>query len=134
MNNIFVCTSLLNSIRGTRRFGLITGDDPHRTVYDGITGFESNEELIIEPDDTCVVNNKVFEPPQHAKGAISRACLYMISQYPSLQNIIEELVLDPETMHMWHRYYRILPWETQRAYNIASFGYPLNHYCIGKTG
>lgn len=126
LNNIFVCTSMMNSWRGRRAYGNVLAP---KIILDGRTGFDVENHLTVAPADLCRVGMcERFEPPSHAKGPIARTCLYMEEKYPSIAGLIATRVLHPDTAHEWHERYTIKDWEKKRRELLAKMGYPLNPY------
>ena len=132
LNNIFVCTSVMNSKRGLRRFDTIHVNEKGVIVLDGSTSevIGNGDGSMFDPRDVCLMAQNRFYPPSHARGAIARVCMYMGQTYPSFEKNIFEHVLDVNTMLLWDKMYPIQEWEIERARNIRKLGYPRNKFVL----
>ena len=130
LNNIFVCTSGMNSRRGLRRFHPIEVNEKGAVVLDGSTSEVVEDGSLVDPGDVCLTAQNRFYPPSHARGPIARVCMYMGQTYPSFEKNIIEHVLDVNTMLLWDKMYPIQEWEIERARNIRKLGYPRNKFVL----
>ena len=127
LNNIFVCTSTINAVRGAMPFIDLNMTDTSNKYYDGAMGWLYDDHVLSSPD-LCTQSKLGFTPPLHSRGAIARSCMYMIEQYPSLGPIISTNVMTYHTMMMWNALYPVQDWEKRRSRRIALLGYPLNPF------
>lgn len=120
--NIFLTSYGMNCHRSSKRFGNIHNSVTHRTVIDGISAKKVDRVFAPGPD-MSVCTEAMFMPPVSRRGAIARTCLYMYDKYPSLQDIIEQNVMDRNTLKEWLMY-PIEDWEAQRYNNIGNLTTP----------
>lgn len=128
--NIFVCTALINSYRGSLPFRNISLIDDHKIkILDGRSGMLLQDR---DPLNECMVlRNTAFLPPIHSRGAISRTCMHMLDLYPSLP--IHEHVLDKTTMIEWNEEYPVTEWEIERQLKLKYFMHvSINTHVIQK--
>lgn len=127
-HNIFICTSLVNSLRGSLPFGVVYSNDTNRILIDGLTGLDTSKRQLYESHaNLCIKNKRVWMPPIHARGPIARTCMYMYDYYPDLRN---KFVVDPDILEEWGSY-PITQWEKKRNKDISLvFGIPPNHYIL----
>lgn len=116
--NIFICTSLVNSRRGSLRFAdenQLNNNATKHIKMDGYTG------IVVDRDDdenTCIIIPKTaFIPPPHARGPIARTCMYMLDQYP----IIPGNIISTSLMHQWHEEHPVTDWEMERQRRIIHY-------------
>lgn len=128
-HNIFICTSLVNSLRGVLPYGNIGWTDPARQVIDGTTGLMLPNTVLGGPD-VCVRNKTHWMPPFHARGPISRTCLYMWDRYPYTY---DRFPLNDDVIGEWSLY-PVEEWEKTRNKLIADrFGIRENPFVLQKN-
>lgn len=131
LNNIWVCTSKVNSLRSAIPYGMVSYHDSSAHYIDGRSGLYLKALPHNFPrSDLCVKTKLVFMPPPQNRGAIARTCLYMMDRNPALYNIIPRRVINLRTLSMWHYMYPVEEWEVERSYNIARLGYPENKHVL----
>ncbi len=129
LNNIFVCTAAMNTLRGTLPYDTTCLYHPNTVCFDGTTGWPL-ESLVWSGPDVCIKNKESFTPPIHSRGAIARSCMYMLEQYPSLGPCILDSVMSESTMRAWDALYPVQKWEVCRSLRIARHGFPLNVFVV----
>lgn len=131
LNNIFVCASRTNTIRGNLPFASIRINEPSLEIYNGTTGHKIN--LNVKGEDICMKTKSAFTPPIKARGAIARTCLYMGTQYPYLSRVIFTQVISLKTAIKWNRIYPVEEWERQRSLKIYTLGFPRNIFVLSSS-
>lgn len=132
LNNIFVCTSAVNTHRGVLSYGVLRGADAGVVLLDGRFGCPATEDDDVYAWDLCLKSKAAFMPPSHSRGAIARTCLYMSEAYPEYRRTIAENVMQTDLLHEWDSIYPIGEWETNRSSLIHSLGFPRNTIVLGK--
>jgi endonuclease I len=133
LNNIFVCTSAVNTHRGILRYDTFQGDEEGLMVINGRTGYIEDfcMDLVGHPD-YCLKSKHKFMPPPHSRGAIARTCMYMADKNLSYEKIIHSHVLDLNVLEEWNYLYPVNEWEILRSNNIFKLGYPKNKFVLQK--
>lgn len=126
LNNIFICTKRVNSLRGRLPFSVIPLSEPNKIVIDGKTGIKTNWDGEFSGPDICIKTKRTFMPPIQSRGSIARACLYMGYQYPQVYRRIFDNVIDINTAYEWHVLYPVEEWEILRSLHIHRLGFPIN--------
>lgn len=126
LNNIFVCTSTMNSMRGVLPFGNASVTDG--LCLDGRTGLPFLEGQCFATDE-CIRGRGIFIPPVHARGAIARTCMYMAVQY----SLNVSQAIEPELLLHWDLQYPPEPWELERAFRIWRLGYHFNPFVAVRS-
>lgn len=134
LNNIFICTSAINTYRGKLSYGMIDENDSGIIALNGYAGYiEKFEPYMLNHPDFCVKTKKKFLPPQRSRGAIARTCMYMADTYSEYEKIISENVLHFNLAEEWDYMYPPMRWEIMRANKLIEMGYPANKY-VKKKG
>ena len=128
LNNLWVCNSRVNNLRGCMPFGNVS---LHSALFiDGRNGNIIPINKKIRISDLCLRDKTYFLPPPQSRGPIARTCMYMTYVYPELSHILFRSVIDKVTLEMWNDLYPVEDWEKDRAERIVYAGYPKNPFVL----
>ena len=129
-HNIFICTSLVNSLRGSLPFGVINREDKTRLIIDGATGLEKSPVMSKEEHFLCIRNKTHWMPPFHARGPIARTCLYMLWMYPEMTRLFPT---HRDLIEEWSTY-PVSEWELIRNEKVSqAFGIDPNPFVVTSS-